>query len=403
MTVTVEIDDRKTVRILFVHEIDYLDKPVYEIHEFPELLAQRGHIVDFIDYPEASALRLRRLKFRHRVISGRVYPNSKIHLMSQPVLWPGTFGRIIAFITFIPLLVIYVLMKRPHVIVNYAVPTTGWITVTLARLIGIPTIFRAIDASDAIRDTRLRALVRIAESYVCRKSTMTLANNEVLAERCRQLGSNRVLTFPPGFELPASSIPEENLLSSAAEFDAVFMGTLFPFSGLDDLLIEMSRLQDEHRPSLLIIGTGVLEPRLRQIIKESELDRQIHLVGHISFSELALHLRRARVGIIPFRTKDVTNVALPAKAFQYLLAGLPIVSTPLKGLRSALPEGRGTVFVEMGPEFLDQITRLSTNPELRTQMVDAGKSLIEFEFNWRERITELEQLLQDICQVKLHG
>ncbi len=40
------------MNILVLHEVDYLKKVVYEVHDIPELLASRGHDVTFIDYEE---------------------------------------------------------------------------------------------------------------------------------------------------------------------------------------------------------------------------------------------------------------------------------------------------------------------------------------------------------------
>ena len=41
------------MKILWCHEVSYLDKPVYEYQDFPERLAARGHKVEVIDFSEA--------------------------------------------------------------------------------------------------------------------------------------------------------------------------------------------------------------------------------------------------------------------------------------------------------------------------------------------------------------
>ena len=40
------------MKILFVHEVNWRKKPIYEIHDYPELLSLRGHEISFIDFPE---------------------------------------------------------------------------------------------------------------------------------------------------------------------------------------------------------------------------------------------------------------------------------------------------------------------------------------------------------------
>jgi hypothetical protein len=40
------------MKILFVHEVSWFSKVVYEMHDFPELLSLNGHEVHFLDFEE---------------------------------------------------------------------------------------------------------------------------------------------------------------------------------------------------------------------------------------------------------------------------------------------------------------------------------------------------------------
>ena len=40
------------MRILFVHEVNYRKKVIFEMHDFPELLSLAGHDVVFVDFAE---------------------------------------------------------------------------------------------------------------------------------------------------------------------------------------------------------------------------------------------------------------------------------------------------------------------------------------------------------------
>jgi hypothetical protein len=62
-----------SMKILVLHEIDYLEKVIYEIHEFPELLAKVGHDVTFFHFQEG-ANRAKKNLFRKKEIVGRVVP-----------------------------------------------------------------------------------------------------------------------------------------------------------------------------------------------------------------------------------------------------------------------------------------------------------------------------------------
>jgi hypothetical protein len=40
------------MKILFVHEVSWFSKVVYEMHDFPELLSLNGHEVHFLEFEE---------------------------------------------------------------------------------------------------------------------------------------------------------------------------------------------------------------------------------------------------------------------------------------------------------------------------------------------------------------
>lgn len=43
------------------------------------------------------------------------------------------------------------------------------------------------------------------------------------------------------------------------------------------------------------------------------------------------------VGIIPFQVRDMTNSASPIKMYEYLVAGIPVVATPIKECEALSP------------------------------------------------------------------
>lgn len=62
---------------------------------------------------------------------------------------------------------------------------------------------------------------------------------------------------------------------------------------------------------------------------ESLRSRGVEFTGLLGRTELARRLAEATVGVIPYRISDLTRGISPLKTFEYLAAGLPVVSTPL--------------------------------------------------------------------------
>ena len=71
---------------------------------------------------------------------------------------------------------------------------------------------------------------------------------------------------------------------------------------------------------------------------EAELDRlttrpNVHLLGTIPASEVADHIRQFDLGLVPYRLTRETHHASPLKVYEYLAAGIPVVSADVPGSR----------------------------------------------------------------------
>ena len=188
------------MKILFVHEVNYRSKVIFEMHEFPEMLALAGHDVHFLEFPEGTGIRSSALRTQRNSIPGRAYPKAIINLITPPNLGGGIIDRMLAPITVIPILRKLISNGGFDVIVLYAVPTSGWQTVKIARKAGVPVVFRALDVSHLIRKGLTSRLVKLAERYVYKRATIVSANNLVLGQYVADLGGRSdspIINFPP--------------------------------------------------------------------------------------------------------------------------------------------------------------------------------------------------------------
>lgn len=61
----------------------------------------------------------------------------------------------------------------------------------------------------------------------------------------------------------------------------------------------------------------------------------VHLLGYRSYESLPQYLRGMQVGVLPTLLNDYTRSMFPMKFYEYLAAGLPVVSTPLDFARES--------------------------------------------------------------------
>lgn len=66
----------------------------------------------------------------------------------------------------------------------------------------------------------------------------------------------------------------------------------------------------------------------------------VHLLGHKPYEKLPDYLRGFDVGLLPTLTNEYTRSMFPMKFFEYITAGLPVVSTPLSFTKNLLNSHR---------------------------------------------------------------
>lgn len=389
-----QVNSQKKLKVLFVHEVSYEAKVVFEMHEFPEFLAKRGHDVIFLDFPEHK-IAWKSLLNRPRTIKGRAVLDSQIRLYSLANLFPSIVGRIFAVI--LAWIQIPQIMKkeRPDVVILYGVPTNGIQTIWSAHRRRIPVIHRSIDVSHLLRGGFLSRFITWFEIRVFEKSDLIVANNAALAEYINSVATPRrgIHVLSPGIlNMDASRVE----IKEEEKFDFVFMGTLFRFSGLDWFIREMSKEPVASQTSLLIIGDGEDGERLRDLVQDLNLQHRIKFTGFVQFSDLKSEVLRGRIGLLPFLEIPVAKYALPGKVLQYVRFGIPTVSTRLDGLMSYLPSGHGVLYTKPGDEFLQVATELLRDSSARSELVLKGNQTLDQKSDWGRVVESLENDLYEI-------
>lgn len=390
------------MNILFVHEVSWFNKVVYEMHDIPELLSLRGHDVRFVDFDEGKP----RARWRPvTTLESRAHVGSTVQVTTGPRILPAIFGRLLALAAQ-PLLVLYLFFRqRPDIVVTYSIPTSGWQLTAICRMLRIPIVARVIDVSHVLRKTRFTKFIKWAEHFVYKHADFVSTHNDVLLKYCQALGARPAESsvILPGVDLVRFSprAPSPDLLNQIGitEKDKVilFMGTLFRFSGLHELI---TRLTPEFRcnPNLkfLILGDGEDMDRLRSQSKVAGLHEQVIFTGRIEYHSLSDYLQLGAVAVLPFQQELVTHAALPAKVLQYLACGLPTVSTRLDGLQSIVGPDDGVVFASSIDEMATQALRLLYDQSRLAHLATRARAFVTQNCNWSTQIGEFEQLLASL-------
>lgn len=373
------------MKILVAHEIDYLEKVIYEIHEFPEMLADAGHQVTFFQFQEGADRKKANL-FRERVISGRVHTRSKITLVGPHQFGIPVVDRLWATVSCLPALVKLFKKGKFDVVLNFAVPTYGLQVLLLSKIFGVPVIHRALDASHEIRESFYRLPILAVEKILYRWVDVLSANNAAMKNYCEKLSGrtkSSFVNYPPldlrHFSANASiGGLREHLGISEGDKVITYMGSFFYFSGLPECISEFASLSArDANIKLLLIGGGEQDEELRALVSDLGLNDSVIFTGFVPYAELPRYLALSTVAINPLKISQVASVAFPHKVLQYLATGLTVVSTRLEGLHGAIDGIEGLHWVQESRECVTRAYELATQSGLSEQPSSVPQKLDE--------------------------
>ncbi len=388
------------LKLLVIHEVNYLRKPLYEIHDFPEYVSRLGWDVAFYQFPEGESQKsIITLSSQPYVVS-RTASNSPVRLITPRSLAGNVVGRLAEALFSVWRIPKLISAERPDLILLYAVPTYGWQAVIAGKRATIPTIYRALDSSSQIRRSVFSSLVRLAEQFVVRHATHVSANNAAMLDYCVKLGldpGNGSIEYPPvGLETVDSAIDVDLApLVEQKKKNALitYMGSFFYFSGLPQVVSRFAELNPSG-VKLLLIGGGEQEGLLKSLVAKLGLEDRVIFTGFVHRGSLPKLLELSTVLINPMEIHPLSNVALPQKVIQYLATSNPVVSTRLEGLLDAVGDFPNLFFEDSPEAVLDRALKVCTAHE-RVDSTDNSEKL-----NSRFGIRALETFQERLVAVK---
>ncbi|MFC1951690.1 glycosyltransferase family 4 protein [Chloroflexota bacterium] len=406
------------MNILFVHEVDWLAKVVFDIHFLAESLSLLGHKVFAIDYENGwsrgSLFNGENLKTKEVDGISRAFPGASVCLRRPGFIKVPGLSRISA--AFTHYLEIKKTIKEEGIdaIVLYSVPTNGLQTIHLARKFGIPIVFRSIDILNMLVPYPvLRPITKALEKRVYAKTDAVLPNTPQYLKYITNMGIDeskvKWLPFPIDIGLFRPSVDCSGVRQKwgLVESDQiiVFIGTLFEFSGLDAFIRQFPQVIKKFpEAKLLIVGDGPQRLKLEQIITKLGLTRQVIITGFQLYQTMPQYINLATICINPFLISDTTMDIFPAKILQYIACGKVTVATALHGITTLLSgESQGVVYVNDAADMAEKVVSLLKSTERRQKLGHAGLNHVRRNYSHKKIALQLEKILEEEIKEKQNG
>lgn len=397
------------MNILFVHEIDWLRKVVFEIHTLSELLSLRGHRVYAIDYESMwvrdGPLDFGSLKTRYVDNVSRAYTGASVSLIRPGLIKIPAVSRFSAWFTQCSAIRRAIEEKDIDVIILYSVPTSGMQTLHYARKFGVPVVFRSIDILNRLVPfPLLSGITRYLEKRVYAGADLILTISHRLSDYVVGMGAPeenvRLLPLGVDTELFRPGVDSAGLRRQWNLGDGpviVFIGTLYDFSGLDVVITRMPGLIKKFPGiRLLIVGDGPQRPGLERTAVESGVAGHVIITGFQPYETMPQYINLASVCINPFLVTGTTRDIFPTKIVQYMACGMPVIATRLPGLEATITgEKQGMIYA--GPEdTAAAIAEVIADDRRRLQL---GQAALEYVKQTHSYEAVVEQLEAELCGV----
>ncbi len=245
-----------------------------------------------------------------------------------------------------------------------------------------------VDDDHAAKDGIDAASFLAAEERFARRADVVLASAPELVERMGAFNDN--VQYAPNvadtalFAAALADGPIDAELAALPGPRIVFVGAILAAKIDLDLVVEIARLRPQWTFAFVgPIGPG--DPHTNVEVLRSATN--IHLLGARRYERLPEVLRGADAAIVPYLLDGEMRSVFPMKTYEYLAAGLPVVSTPLPTL-AEVPE---IVKAAGAEEFVGRLEEQMSadSPEAR-----AARSLAAQSHSWESRLEQIAGALR---------
>lgn len=168
--------------------------------------------------------------------------------------------------------------------------------------------------------------------------------------------------------------------------------------GYEEAIMAMRFLPDDFL--LLIIGNGVVIDKLKSLSISKGLEQKVIFIPKVPYEELGTYTQQAFLGLSLDKPVSINNeFSLPNKIFDYIKAGVPVLSSSLPEIRKILEQfGVGRCIDKVDPEIIARtILEIYNDPETyRTWKLNTSTALKEL--NWEKEKPVLMEIYRDLIK-----
>ena len=165
----------------------------------------------------------------------------------------------------------------------------------------------------------------------------------------------------------------------------IYHGHLGPERGIEDLVVAISNVVKEYvKVKLTLLGTfrtHDFQKKTHKLIRNLSLENHIEILNQVPHRDVWKILRKASIGVIPFRKNPLTNNCTPTKLFEMMASCHQIVSTNLPPVRFFVKDSIHWAESD-NPDSLGEAIIASIKSLNDSSKIEKNINLIKNKYNW---------------------
>ena len=297
---------------------------------------------------------------------------------------------------------------KPDIVVGFGILNT-YLSMRLAKRRHIPFVYYLIDSLHTLVPFKpYHPIARAIERKTLQGADNVLAINEELRNYAIGIGAepSKTIVIRAGVDFkrfnPRINGDEIRRLYGFRREDVVllFIGWLYPFSGLREVVLELAKKQEEYSNlRVLVVGEGDLFPELKAM-KERYALKQLVLAGRRPYDEIPSFISASDICLLPAHRNITMRNIVPIKMYEYMACGKPVISTKLPGIVREFGFDSGIVYVDRPEDVLSKVTELLGNARSIRERRIKALQFVE-EYSWDKISDDFEGTLETTIRMKV--
>lgn len=297
-------------------------------------------------------------------------------------------------------------IEKPHLVHAHSPALNGVAALMAAKDLGLPVVYevRAFWEDAAVSNGTTREgsaryrMTRALETQVLKDCAAATAICQGLKDDivARGISPDKVTLIPNAIDLSAFPLldrthPGERAAALRTALNLTgktvlgFLGSFYPYEGLDLLVAALPRLrQTAPDTALLLVGGGQCEEELRAQAAALGAEDMVRFAGRVPQSEILPYYELVDLFVFPRRKSRLTDTVTPLKPLEAMATGGIVAASDVGGHREFAGEGAPLALFEPGdaPAAAAAVEQLRARNSAWAALRHAGRAYVEAKRTW---------------------